>query len=138
MRPGPARGETASVTFTVTPEMTARVGEREIHPAFGTHALVAQIERLCRELLEPHLEEGEEGVGYEIRATHHAPAPVGAELEMTATVADVNSKRLLCEIGIRRGSTLVATGSFEQRLVDAEEFNAGLDSDSPAPAPPLE
>jgi fluoroacetyl-CoA thioesterase len=122
MRPGPARGETATIQFTVTPEMTARVGGREIHPAFGTHALVAKIEEVGRQILEPHLEEDEEGVGYEIHATHHAPAPVGADLTLTATVADVNTKRLLCEIAVRHGSQLVASGSFEQRLVGAQAF----------------
>ena len=62
MRPGPARGTSITDTFVVTDAMTARVDGREIHPVYGTGALIADIERLCRQLLEPHLEPDEEGV----------------------------------------------------------------------------
>jgi fluoroacetyl-CoA thioesterase len=134
MRPGPARGEIASDTFIVTDDMAARVGDRVIHPVLGTPALVSQMEVVCRRLLEPHLEEDEDGVGYELRATHHKPAPVGAELTVTATVADVNSKRLLCEVAVRHGTQLVASGSFDQRVVAAEDFAERIDEAAPDPA----
>lgn len=121
MTPGPARGETATLEVTVTPDMTARVGGREIHRAYGTVAVVQHVEQLCRTILEPHLDEDEEGVGYRIEVVHHAPAPLGAELVLTATVADVGPKRLLCEVSVRHGGRLVAQASFEQRVVPADE-----------------
>lgn len=124
MRPGPARGETATLEITVTPEMTARVSGQEIHPVYGTAALVGHIEQVCRSLLVPHLEPGEEGVGYAIEATHRAPIPVGSTLVLTASVARVGPRQLICEVLVRHGTALVARGSFEQRIVLVEDFRA--------------
>lgn len=124
MRPGPARGDSEVLEVTVTDEMTAAVGGRTIHPIYGTGALIAHIEEVCRTLLEPHLEADEEGVGYRVEAVHVAPAVVGTDLTVTATVADVGPRRMLCEVTVRDGQRLVANGSFEQRVVDRDEFAA--------------
>lgn len=126
MRPGPARGDSEQLEVVVTQEMTATVDGRQIHPIYGTRALVAHIEQVCRALLEPHLEPDEEGVGHRIEAVHIAPARVGASLVVTATVADVGPRRLLCEIAVREGTRLVANGAFEQRVVDREAFAAEI------------
>lgn len=126
MRPGPARGESTTLEVTVTHEMTAVVGDREIHPVYGTTALVGHIEEVCRALLEPHLEAHEEGVGYAIEALHRSPVPVGASLVLTATVARVGPRELVCEVLVRDGGRLVARGSFEQRIVSREEFRAAV------------
>jgi predicted thioesterase len=128
MRPGPPRGETASRTITVTAEQTARVGGREIHPVYGTVALIADIEELCRDLLEPHLEAGEEGIGAGVELRHRAPVPVGEEVTLVATVATVDRDRLVCEVLARHRGALVARGSFEQRIVPSEVFAAEIEA----------
>jgi fluoroacetyl-CoA thioesterase len=132
MRPGPPRGETASRTVIVTAEQTARVGGREIHPVYGTVALIADIEQLCRDILEPHLEPGEEGVGAGVELRHRAPVPVGEEVMLVATVATVDRDRLVCEVLARHRGTLVARGSFEQRIVPSEVFTAEIAARSSA------
>lgn len=124
MRPGPPRGATASLSITVTPEMSARVGGREIHAIYGTGALVAHVEELCRGMLEPHLEPGEEGVGAAIELQHRAPVPVGEKVDLVATVASVSGDRLVCEVLARHAGTIVARGSFEQRVVPHATFVA--------------
>ncbi|HEX9888777.1 MAG TPA: hotdog domain-containing protein [Nitriliruptorales bacterium] len=126
MRPGPARGETATLEIVVTPDMTARVGGREIHPVYGTGALVQHVEEVCRTILEPHLEEGEEGVGYQMDVTHRAPVAVGASVTLTASVAKVGPQELTCEVLARSGNALVARGSFTQRVVDLAEFRQSI------------
>jgi fluoroacetyl-CoA thioesterase len=124
MRPGPPRGETATLEVTVTADMTARVGDDEIHPVYGTGALVGHIEQLGRELLVPHLESGEEGVGVSLDLHHRAPVPVGETVVLTATVASVGPTKLVCEVLARHAGTIVARGSFEQRVVPLTEFRA--------------
>ena len=124
MRPGPARGTSITDTFVVTDAMTARVDGREIHPVYGTGALIADIERLCRQLLEPHLEPDEEGVGARLEVLHRAPVAVGETVTLEATVASVGPSSLVCEILARHNRTIVARGSFEQRLVSLERFRA--------------
>ncbi len=122
MRPGPPRGATASRDITVTPDATARIEGREIHPVYGTVPLVTDIERLCRTLLEPHLEAGEEGVGVRLEVLHRAPVPVGETVTLQVTVASVGPTALTCEVLARHAGTIVARGSFEQRVVQREDF----------------
>jgi fluoroacetyl-CoA thioesterase len=124
MRPGPPRGATATLEVTVTPEMTARLDDVEIHPVYGTTALVQHIEQVCRTLLVPHLEPGEEGVGTLIEVSQKLPVPVGETVALTATVASVGPTRLVCEVMARHAGANVARGSFEQRVVDLEAFRA--------------
>jgi fluoroacetyl-CoA thioesterase len=128
MRPGPPRGATATLEVTVTSEMTARVAGEEIHPVYGTAALVAHIEQVCRELLVPHLEPGEEGVGASIEVHHRAPVPVGASIVLEAAVASVGPTKLVCEVLARHAGALVARGSFEQRVVMLDTFEAEIEA----------
>ncbi len=127
MQPGPPRGETATLEITVTPAMVATVGGEEIHPVYGTAALVQHMEEVCRSLLVPHLREDEEGVGHHIECTHKEPVPVGAKLTLTATVARVGPDELTCEVYVRHNQTLVARGSFEQRVVKKVNFEAAIE-----------
>lgn len=128
MRPGPARGTTVTTEIVVTSDMSARIDGREMHPIYGTGALVADIERICREILEPHLEPGEDAVGARLELLHRAPVPLGEKVAITATVATVGPLTLVCEILVRHGGSNVARGSFEQRLVDLEGFRAEAES----------
>lgn len=127
MRPGPPRGAAASLEVTVTPSMTSRVGEREIHAIYGTVPLVAHVEEVCRAILEPHLEPGEEGVSTRLELLHRAPVPVGETIVLTATVATVGPTSLTCEILVRHRGAVVARGSFEQRIVLVDAFLAETD-----------
>jgi fluoroacetyl-CoA thioesterase len=128
MRPGPPRGETATLEVTVTPEMTARIDGREIHAVYGTVNLAAHVEQVCRAVLEPHLEAGEEGVGAKIELLHRAPVPVGETITLLATVATVAQASLTCEILVRHRDAVVARGSFEQRIVQVADFLAEVDA----------
>lgn len=122
MRPGPPRGATDTLEVVVDAQMTARIDGREIHPVYGTVPLVADVERLCRRILEPHLEDGEEAVGGRIEVLHRAPVPVGETVRLEATVASVGPTGLTCEFTARHAGAVVARGSFEQRLVKIEDF----------------
>jgi fluoroacetyl-CoA thioesterase len=128
MRPGPPRGATATLEVTVTPEMAATAGGRPAHPVYGTTALVAHVEQVCRSLLEPHLEAGEDGVGSSIEVQHRAPVPVGETVALVATVAAVEPSRLVCEVLVRHGGTIVARGSYAQRVVPVTTWRAEIDA----------
>jgi fluoroacetyl-CoA thioesterase len=124
MHPGPARGARASMTVTVTDDMTARFEHEEVHPVYGTAALVRHMEQVSRQLLKPHLEEGEEGVGVRIEVAHREPVPVGAAVELEATVATVNPHQLVTDVLVRSAGRVVAHGVFEQAVVDLESWRA--------------
>lgn len=126
MRPGPARGETATLDVTVTPAMAGTIGGGQIHPVYGLAALTTHVEEVCRDLLLPHLGPGEEGVGCRIDMTQRAAVPIGAAIVLTAEVARVDTDVLICEVTVRQGTAMVARGSFEQRVVISENFHADV------------
>lgn len=117
------------VRFTVTDADTAQVDGVTIHRVLGTVALARRVESLGRRLLEPHLEEGEEGIGYQLTVTHHAPAPVGSELVARAVVTAADADRLVCGVTVTREEAVVATAWFEQRVLRG---TSGARSGSPA------
>lgn len=127
MQPGPPRGAAEVLEVTITPEMAATVDGEVIHEVYGTQALVGHMEQVCRNLLVDHLEEGEEGIGHHIDVTQRSPVPVGATVELTATVAQVSPQRLMCEVVVRWNGRMVARGSFDQRIVHSRDFLAEIE-----------
>ncbi len=123
MRPGPPRGATATLEVTV-PAASPADDEDRTRRTYATAALATDVERVCRRLLDPHLEPGEIAVGVRLELLHRAPVPVGERVTLTATVATVQPGGLTCEIQARHGGTMVARGSFEQRVVSSTTFDA--------------
>ncbi len=124
MQIGPARGASATLDVLVTEAMAPKTAHGDTAPVYGTVAMVEHMEQICRTLLLPHLEEGEDAVGRGCDVNHRQPAAVGAEVTLTATVAEVRPQRLKCEVLVRQGNRLIARGSIEQRVVRMEEFAA--------------
>ena len=122
MRPGPPRGDTA--TRTVTVEEPAAGGNGDRPATYTTVALTHDVERLCRRLLDPHLEPDEVAVGLRLELLHRSPVPTGAEITLTATVAAVQPTAVTCEVLARHRGAIVARASFEQRVLPADSFAA--------------
>jgi len=122
MRPGPPRGATA--TRTVTVDDRAARGDGDGPATYTTVALTRDVEQLCRQLLDPHLEPDELAVGARLELLHRAPVPAGAEVSLTATVAAVQPTAVTCEVLARHRGAIVARASFEQRVVAIDSFAA--------------
>jgi fluoroacetyl-CoA thioesterase len=127
--PVPEVGATASMTITVTEDLTARFDDEAVHPVYGTAALVRHLEQVSRRLLVPAREPGEEGVGARIAVRQVAPVPIGGEVELIATVTAASRRRLVTAVVARHRGAVVAEGEFEQVCVDlaAWRARAGLD-----------
>ena len=128
MRPGPPRGATATLDVVVTPDMAAHAIESPPVAVCGTAALCRLVERICREVLEPHLESEEEGVGTALELAYRVPVPVGETMNLTATVAVVGPTKLVCEVLVRHAGQNVARGSFEQQVVSSSTLRQETES----------
>lgn len=91
---------------------------------YGTATLAADAERVCQALLLPYLQPDELAIGVRLELLHRAPVPVGELVVLQATVASVQPKGLTCEVMARHRGTIVARGSFEQRIVTAASFDS--------------
>jgi fluoroacetyl-CoA thioesterase len=113
----PIVGEEVQHEVTVTPEMTARLFDREAHPVYATAWMVRHIEEAGRLLVEPHLGPDEDATGYRIELTHERPVPVGARVTVHARVSAVDAHACTIAFEVRGGHRVVGRGSFVQRYV---------------------
>ena len=114
----PSVGETAELEITVTPEMTARLFDREIHPVYGTQWMVRHVEESGRLLVERHLQPTEDATGYAIELRHERPARVGDVVVVEARVVHADARECVTEHEVRGpDGKVVGRARFVQRYV---------------------
>ncbi|WP_271223607.1 thioesterase family protein [Streptosporangium carneum] len=121
-----APGMRARILTMVEREDTAvRVGSGDV-PVLATPRLLALVERATVQAVGDDLDPGQTSVGTKVALEHLAASPVGAHVEITAELVEVEGRRLLFAFTARDRETVVATGTVERVVVDRERFLAGL------------
>lgn len=110
----------AQTEVEVTSDMTANLDGKEIHKVYSTFWLAYHAEVTARKAIEPYFDEGENAVGGALSVKHLAMTPVGATINITAKVVEVQGSKIVCEIEAVWGSKLIAIGSQTQ-IVDTKE-----------------
>lgn len=106
---------TAADVADFTPE-----GGHFVHAVCSTFRLARAAEWAGRLFVLELKEEGEEGVGTFVHLDHHAPALVGEEVALEATLDDVTpAGAVTCSFAARVGERLVASGRTGQRILPA-------------------
>lgn len=126
MRPGLVAGLKVELSVTVTPDMCPHFDGRLHHPVCATWTLVNHMEVAGRRLLEPFLEDHEEGVGAHISIDHRSPAPIGATITVCAEVESSAHNRLVTKMSVLCGERLLATGKFVQVILEKSRLAAIL------------
>lgn len=119
MRPGPPRGDSTSVELTVTDDLAA-ASAPGVAAVCTPASLLDAGERVCRDLVAPHLETGETAVAVKVDLALRSPLPVGVTAQLVATVAVCTPSTVTYEVLVRQGGTLAARGSVEHRVVDVD------------------
>ena len=121
MRPGPARGTTATVEVDVDDTMTdaghATALAADLPPVLGSLAMASVVAQVCRDLLLPHLEPEELAVPGRLDLIHRTPIPVGTRVAFEATVQMVEPTRVTCEVLLRTTGGVAARASYEQEVL---------------------
>jgi predicted thioesterase len=129
MRPGPARGTNVRHEFVVDASMTdvgRATASSELPPTFGTLAIADAVAAVARDLLAEYLEEDDLAVPGRIEIIHRAPIPVGASVELDATVQMVEPTRVTCEVLVRTANGVAVRASYEQEVVLRSEWMSRL------------
>ncbi|PPA72275.1 thioesterase family protein [Jeotgalibacillus proteolyticus] len=117
MRNGLTIGSGRSLQFTVTETMVPNFDGAVIHPLCSTVTLVYYMEWASRKIIEPYLEDHEEGMGVEIEIKHMAAAAVGAEIAVEATVIALTERAIYTQIIAKTGSKRIAAGKMKQSVL---------------------
>ena len=120
----------ATTSHEVTEADTAlAVGSGSL-PVLGTPRLLAWAEAATCAAIDPSLPEGSTSVGTRIELEHRGASPVGATLEVTATLSHVDGRLHRFSVAARHtgasGGKVVASGEVTRVVVDAERFLSRL------------
>lgn len=120
---GPATGQSATLTFTVSDNDTAiAVGSGDV-AVLGTPRLLAWCEGATIAAVAPHVGPGTTTVGFKIEIDHLAPTPVGASVRATATVEEVDGRRIRFSVQAHDPAGAIASGTVTRIMVDRDGFS---------------
>ncbi|WP_189240183.1 thioesterase family protein [Planomonospora parontospora] len=119
-----APGLRSRLLIMVEKEDTAvKVGSGDV-PVLGTPRLLALAERATVQAVADVLGPGQTSVGTRVVLEHLAASPIGAHVEISAELTEVDGRRLVFAFTARDGRATVATGTIERVVVDRERFLA--------------
>ncbi|WP_449064919.1 thioesterase family protein [Planomonospora algeriensis] len=117
-----APGLRSRLLIMVEQEDTAiKVGSGDV-PVLGTPRLLALAERATVQAIADVLDPGQTSVGTRVALEHLAASPIGAHVEISAELTEVDGRRLVFAFAARDRETTVATGTIERVVVDRERF----------------
>lgn len=116
------KGLTHTSTLVVTDAHTAVAMGSGDMPVLATPAMMALMENAAMQAVAPHLSEGSTTVGGHIASSHLRPTPVGTEVTATATLENVDGRKLSFRVAARQGDTLIGEGTHLRFVVDRGRF----------------
>ena len=112
-----APGLSAQLTMTVTPAHSAdALGNRGV-AVFATPFLIAFLENASNAVLKAHFAPGGGSVGTMIDVKHLAATPLGMTVRATATIVEIDGKRVLFAVEAWDEVEKIAEGRHERFIV---------------------
>lgn len=93
-----------------------------LHAVCSTFALARDMEWSSRLFFIEMRDADEEGVGTMLYVKHFGPAFVGEKLTVIATVDTIQNNELICNIEVKVGERLIASGQTGQRMLKKEKL----------------
>ncbi|GAA2355379.1 thioesterase family protein [Nonomuraea africana] len=116
-------GVSGSLTWIVDERHCTRRGDHDI---FSTPNLVHLLEDAAIEALAPYLKEEEGSVGSRVEIAHVAPTLKGASVTATATVTEVDRRRVTFDVVAHDHNGRIAEGTHERFIINLDKFAAKL------------
>lgn len=113
---------TATVTRTVAEQDTAMTYGRDFPPVAATPFVLGLAEVACHNAVVTSLEDGELTVGTRAVIDHLAPSAVGVVLEARSSLRSRSGRRLVFDIEVFDGDSLVARVEHERAVVSMSQI----------------
>lgn len=117
-----ALGESRFHEYKVKPTDFAEFDAGTVHEVMSTFALAREMEWVSRLFAIDIKQADEEGIGTMLEINHVSPALPGAKLSLKATVSELNNHELICNIEVRQGERLIATGRTGQKILKKDKL----------------
>ncbi len=89
---------------------------------FSTPSLVLLMEEAAMDGLKPYMEPGESSVGTLVNIRHISPTPLGLTVTATATLTEIDGRRLVFHVEARDELDKVGEGTHERFLISVDRF----------------
>ena len=93
---------------------------------FSTPMMVALMEEAACKCLVDTLEDGQTSVGINISVDHLAASPLGRTITATATVLEVDGRKVLFSVSASDGGNEIGKGKHTRVIVNQEKFMSRL------------
>ncbi len=123
-------GISGNAQLTVTDEYTAKSVGSGLLPVFSTPSMIALLEKAACECVSPYLEEGTSSVGTLLNIKHLSATPVGMNVTATATLTQIDGRRLVFDIKVHDETSLIGEGTHERFIINSEKFLAKTNAKS--------
>lgn len=92
----------------------------------ATPAMIALMENAAMLCVAPHLPEGSTTVGSMISSSHIKPSAIGANVEATAELVEIENRKLTFKVTATENEVLIGEGTHIRYIVDRERFLSKL------------
>ncbi len=113
-----------TATEIVAEQNTATKLGSGLLPVYATPAMIALMEKCAAECVAPSLEEGKTSVGTLLNVKHISASPVGIKITCTATLTEIDGRRLVFRVEASDEKGLIGEGTHERFIVDCDRFLA--------------
>ena len=88
----------------------------------STPSMIGLIEQTCLESTTPHLDENEQTVGTMVHVWHRASVKIGETVRISCKMLERDRRKLLFEVKVKHGETVVGDGTHERFVIDLNKF----------------
>ncbi|MEE8433472.1 MAG: thioesterase family protein [bacterium] len=88
----------------------------------STPSMIGLIEQTCLESVTPHLDDNEQTVGTMVHIWHKAAVKIGETVLISSKILERDRRKLLFEVKVMHGETVVGDGTHERFVIDLNKF----------------
>jgi predicted thioesterase len=115
-------GMKGTMETTVSEKQTARhLGSGGVD-VYATPAMIGLMEGAAVNAIDPHLDEGEQSVGVEVRIRHLAATPLGQTVRAEAEVTEIDRRRVTFSVRAWDEQELIGEGVHVRFVIDVERY----------------
>lgn len=110
-------------TMTTTPEMGITHLGPNAPRMFSTPSMIGLMESTCVQFLTPHMDAGEQTVGFHVNVKHLASTKIGQKVRAKVTLNEIKGRRLLFTVeAFNEDGTKVGDGTHERAVISVDRF----------------
>lgn len=121
MKSEPQVGASASAKIHIDKERTIDFLGEDLR-VYATPSFIEDVEVTCLELLQTFCEDSESSVGISVNIAHTGATPLGMDVVITVTVAEVDGRRVMFDVAANDGIDDIGKGSHGRFVVDIEQL----------------